>query len=319
MKHTLSILTAVFAVLAFLISCGGSEDSNESGGIYGHVTDFVTGEDVVHANVQLRPGGDTTLTGSDGMFEFRDLRSGDYHITVSKAGYTDLVDDYTIEVDGRMVRRDVQLKVLPGIYGQVIDSETGTSIANAKVDLFRDSSRSSEAGSTQTDPDGKFEFKDLISDYFWITVSKAGYKDFVDDHEITVEDTMVRHDIRLVSCKDGYCCETKVFTPCKDEDTDYMWSARARQDMDWDSAIAYCDDLSEGGYDDWSLPSQEVLANFYNGNGSSKLGDTGNFWSSTPDGDSRACYVYFSNGNRYCGGYTGSSKSEVHSVRCVRW
>ncbi len=122
MKNSLLLLTAVFAVFAFFVACsGGSNGSNgsgdsgngnagSSGGIYGHVTDFVTGEDIANANVQLRPGGDTTLTGSDGMFEFQNLASGDYSITVSKAGYTDLIDDFVITVKDRMVRRDVQLK-----------------------------------------------------------------------------------------------------------------------------------------------------------------------------------------------------------------
>lgn len=110
MKKSIISMLLIFAVLAFLISCGGTEESSGSGGIYGHVTDFITGEDVANANVQLRPGGDTTLTGSDGMFEFRDLTSGDYSITVSKAGYSDLVDDYVITVKDRMVRRDIQLK-----------------------------------------------------------------------------------------------------------------------------------------------------------------------------------------------------------------
>ena len=109
---------------------------------------------------------------------------------------------------------------------------------------------------------------------------------------------------------------TKNTTPCIDPDTNYMWSARARQDMDWDSAMAYCDNLAEGGYSDWSLPSIEVLANFYNGNGSSKLGDTGYFWSSTPYDGKVAYYVDFSYGDVY---HYGGSKSNSYSVRCVRW
>lgn len=123
MKHLLSILTAVFAVFAFLVSCGGSEGSGSGGsgdwggsgasdsrGIYGIVTDSATGKPVKNANVQLRPSGETTLTGSDGMFEFRDLASGDYYITVSKVEYTDLVDDNVITVRDRMVRYDLRIK-----------------------------------------------------------------------------------------------------------------------------------------------------------------------------------------------------------------
>jgi len=246
MKQTLSILTAVFAVLMFLVSCGGSEGSAdgkpcESCGIYGHVTDYETGEDVANASVQLRPGGDTTLTGSDGMYEFRGLPSGDYSITVSKAGYSDLVDDFVITVRDRMVRRDIQIVNIPECN------------------------------------DGYFNG---------------------------------------LECVEIKPCDKNNITPCIEEETGYMWSSRSKTDMDWDSAMAYCDNLSEGDFDDWSLPSKEVLANFYNGNGSSKLGDTGWFWSSTPYGSNYAYSVNFSNGdvsNYY------NLKSYSYSVRCVRW
>lgn len=123
MKHFFSILTAIFAVLAFLVSCGGSEGSDDGAygdldgadasgfrGIYGIVMDYATGEPVKNANVQLRPSGETTLTGSDGMYEFRDIDSGDYYITVSKVEYTDLVDDNVITVRDRMVRYDLRIK-----------------------------------------------------------------------------------------------------------------------------------------------------------------------------------------------------------------
>ena len=149
MKQTLSILTAVFAVLAFFVSCGGTEGSSGSGGIYGHVTDFVTGEDVANANVQLRPGGDTTLTGSDGMFEFRDLTSGDYKVTVSKVGYTDLIDDFVITVKNRMVRRDVQLKkesamlrIVDDAGNDISELDFGDKLADVsrQFNIFNDSS-----------------------------------------------------------------------------------------------------------------------------------------------------------------------------------
>lgn len=109
------------ALLAFccaLFGCGKEDNpsggGSGSGSIYGCVTDFATGEPVRNANVQLRPSGETTLTGYDGMYEFLDIQDGNYSITVSKAEYTDLIDDYVIEVkNGRRMRRDVQIKKIP--------------------------------------------------------------------------------------------------------------------------------------------------------------------------------------------------------------
>ena len=92
----------------------GGEGDSDSGSIYGCITDFATGEPVRNANVQLRPSGETTLTGSDGMYEFLDIPDGAYSITVSKAEYTDLIDDYVITVkNGRRMRRDVQIEKIP--------------------------------------------------------------------------------------------------------------------------------------------------------------------------------------------------------------
>lgn len=86
----------------------------EKGSIYGAVTDFATGAPVANANVSLRPGNETALTGYDGMYEFIDVDDGDYSIVVSKAEYSDLIDDYVISVrNGRRMRRDVQIKKNP--------------------------------------------------------------------------------------------------------------------------------------------------------------------------------------------------------------
>lgn len=149
MKHLFSILTAVCAVLVFFVSCGGSEGSssgdsgysggNGSRGIYGHVTDFATGEDVANANVQLRPSGETTLTGSDGMFEFRDLTPGDYKITVSKVEYEDLIDDYPITVKDKMMRRDIQIRKIKEevAYLDILDND-GNPLPNNTLDFGRD-------------------------------------------------------------------------------------------------------------------------------------------------------------------------------------
>lgn len=115
-----------FSILSLLLLCSfgcstPDDISNENRGIYGIVSDFATGEPVANANVQLRPTGETTLTGSDGRYEFKGIDKGDYSISVSKVEYTDLIDDYIITVDSRMMRRDVQIKKLPA-YLQIVDN-----------------------------------------------------------------------------------------------------------------------------------------------------------------------------------------------------
>lgn len=108
---------ALLASAIILTGCNKEDDpqyAEDYGSITGVVTDFATGEPVKNANVQLRPTGETTLTGTDGMYEFKNLQDGKYSITVSKAEYTDLIDDYVIDVTkGKTMRRDVQIKKVP--------------------------------------------------------------------------------------------------------------------------------------------------------------------------------------------------------------
>jgi hypothetical protein len=102
------------------------------GSIYGTVTDFATGDPVGNANVRLNPRGETTLTGSDGTFQFNDVTDGNYSLSLSKNGYVDLDDDYNIiEIEnGNSVRRDVLLSsqfqsfkiIVNGIEADTLDS-----------------------------------------------------------------------------------------------------------------------------------------------------------------------------------------------------
>lgn len=114
-------------IMALLIVCSamfGCKKEETPGSVYGMVSDFSTGEPVANANVQLRPTGETALTGTDGMYEFVDVLPGSYFITVSKAEYTDLIDDFIIEVkEGKNTRRDVQIKKRPAVM-EIYDNES---------------------------------------------------------------------------------------------------------------------------------------------------------------------------------------------------
>ena len=118
-KQRLFKLAALLVLCCAMLGCGKTDDpsgggNSGSGSIYGVVTDFATGNPVSSANVQLRPSGETTLTGYDGHYEFPNVPSGTYSIKVTKEGYSDLIDDYDIVVtNGKQTKRDVQIKKLP--------------------------------------------------------------------------------------------------------------------------------------------------------------------------------------------------------------
>lgn len=111
---------------------------------------------------------------------------------------------------------------------------------------------------------------------------------------------------------------------CTDPATGYIWSAVAPQDMTWDNAIKYCENLTEDGYSDWKLPTRNILETIIGKkyekgiSGKSKFGDTDYFWSSTLTGDNSAVWTLnFSYGRDDIQEYY--PKSSKKSVRCVRW
>ena len=140
MKKNFFILTAVFALLAFLISCGGSEGSGnggqggsgETGSIYGVVSDKATGELIRKASVELKDSGSRTVgsydTGSDGQFDFNELTSGTYTLYVTKAGYIDQTSGEIIVEAGKRTQRDVSLEKAPAALQILIEGKEGSEL-----------------------------------------------------------------------------------------------------------------------------------------------------------------------------------------------
>ena len=54
-------------------------------------------------------------------------------------------------------------------------------------------------------------------------------------------------------------CSSTSSTPCRDSSSGLIWSARASSTMTWNNAGTYCNNLTEGGYSDWHLPTIDEL------------------------------------------------------------
>lgn len=79
-----------FVLTAIIAAYGCSSDIAENkstGSIVGSVSDHTTGEPVATANITILPGGNSTVTGTDGTFSFLNLIPGEYTLSVEKKGY----------------------------------------------------------------------------------------------------------------------------------------------------------------------------------------------------------------------------------------
>jgi len=146
----------------------------------------------------------------------------------------------------------------------------------------------------------------------------------------------IKNDSYVCGCKSGYIfdgtlcikslpeCSPESATPCIDSATGLIWSAKSENKMPWNDAVNYCQNLTEGDFNDWRLPSIAVLktlvqncfsakcADDYTGK-YSKFGDTVYLWSSSENEDSTAQSIYFSNA-----GTQPVSIDDNINVRCVR-
>lgn len=78
---------ALLLVAAGLMSCSEEETTSMLGTVYGIVSDMETGEPIKGASVTLSPSNLTTVTGSDGHYEFIDVEPGQYKIHCQASGY----------------------------------------------------------------------------------------------------------------------------------------------------------------------------------------------------------------------------------------
>ena len=117
-------------------------------------------------------------------------------------------------------------------------------------------------------------------------------------------------------------CSPTSATPCFDPETGLIWSAKSENKMPQNDAVNYCQNLTEGDFNDWRLPSIAVLKTLVQNCSSakctedytgiySKFGDTVYLWSSSESEELTALSIYFSDAS------TQAVTIDVN-VRCVR-
>ena len=85
-----------------------SDEVSSFGDVYGIISDTKSGSPIRNAEITISPGNSTTVSGSDGHFEFKSLEAGQYKISVTADGYSSNSRQVTI-VAGQSVSCDIHL------------------------------------------------------------------------------------------------------------------------------------------------------------------------------------------------------------------
>jgi hypothetical protein len=305
MKHSFSVLTAVFVVLAFFVSCGGSADNSED------IANAFAKEDCEREEntfwdgsecfrpCDYNPCGSHGTCKATGAETYECICEDNYFSNGSRCenpcdpnpcghGYckSTSAENYKCICDDNYFSNDI--KCINPCEDNPCGSHstcksTGVETFNCKCDndyFFNGAQCESMSNCTTT--------CNCIDGFEW-DGSNCIVQEFPE-------------------------CTTQDITPCIDSATKYIWSARSPDAMRGKNAESYCTSLTEGGFSDWTLPSLDVLKTLCNGD-QSKLGDKSKFWSSSYYSSD---YMYDVNFGSNC--YVNATSYDYYyHVRCVRW
>lgn len=157
--HTLLISS----ISLITTSCDDAIEYSVVGGIYGVVTDGSTTSPIKGASVVLTPTGTSTVTSSDGTFDFQGLEAQQYNVAVTASGYTSYSRTVTA-VAGKDVSCDINLTQ----EAQVVEFTVSTESLSFGVN---DSENTFTITNTSSSSSNSWSVSDIDVD--WMSVSPA--------------------------------------------------------------------------------------------------------------------------------------------------
>lgn len=123
-------LHKIFILLSTLLTIGCSDvEVDVYGTLQGTVVEENTSTPIQGVSITLSPGGNSTVTGSDGRYEFTDLTSQQYDVTATKSGFQSDTKSITV-TPGQTISGDFSLSAgVSSIYADPSYLDFGTSLS----------------------------------------------------------------------------------------------------------------------------------------------------------------------------------------------
>lgn len=286
----------IYILLAGLLCTACADDIQDEvtvGKISGVVLDKTTGEPVATVSAVLSPGGNSTVTGSDGSFEFVDLSPGEYTVNINKEGYKDNNKVVTV-VAGQTTQAHLLIERIPAVI----------TADRTELDFGKDYSVNTLSFNIVNNSYEKLSWK-MVDNCRWITeVSPiSGSLDYGKTGTIVVKiDRNLLADgdntaILVLSTEGRGSVEITVEAYGNKASNEYiileaLGLAVQRKDIGYgtrSSMSSLCGSSRVGGYTDWRLPTIGELSGIYQYreqlNGSCMMRrweyKTYNYWSSS--------------------------------------
>ena len=142
MKKQLFLL---LLILPLFLGCS-KDEVDVMGDVYGKIIDSETGNPIYGAEIILKPGNRTVVSGNDGAYEFVELEAGQYNISVTASDY-DFNSRYVEVLPGERVACDILMTKSSEIY----DLEITPEVLDFGTVLTEKSLKIKNIGTTPTD------------------------------------------------------------------------------------------------------------------------------------------------------------------------
>jgi len=320
----------ILAAAFFMAGCQKKEE--QSGSIYGVITDKATGEPVRAAGVELYKENNLltkTVTGNEGQYEFVGIKKGIYSLKVTINEYHDI--EYSVSVSsGNTTRADMQLeKIETGLIVYTLEAtEIGKDFATlnaqcgyytgcypSEIGFYYATHLNPSIGGTKVTapfdyyPSTKISNLTKATYYFqgYAKNSKGTKYGDVRSFQITGETPPPY----IVLESHGIIVQTQDFGT----------------GTNWNTANSICNSSRLGGFADWRLPTINELSVLYQNRniigGFQIYSFNSCYWSSTNCGIDHHNSHSFHYGNIYCDGNDDFHDDDYgthhyNKVRCVR-